>query len=97
MTSTEISLATLPGESAGQRVQVVLIQADGTSRIELRQQSYGDGIGCFTQGTVALEPAQIAELRGILGTTGAGRPALPAPYRQAPPPAEKPALRLYSA
>ena len=39
--------------------------------MELRQQSFSKGIGWFTQSTVQLEPAQVADLRNALGLTTA--------------------------
>lgn len=39
------------------------------SRIELRQQTWGEGIGWFTQNTMRLEPQQVAQLRTALGGT----------------------------
>lgn len=93
--TSEILLNTLAGESARSRVQVVLVQEEGAaSRIELRQQSFGEGVGWFTQGTVALEPGQVAGLRGVLGTTGARQSQLPVAYRQAPRVAAESQLRV---
>lgn len=72
-THPETVLATLPGGHHHERVTVVLARdAEGGSRLELRQQSWGVGVGWFTQSSVQLEPHQVAELRGALGTA-AGR------------------------
>jgi hypothetical protein len=82
---TEIVLSTLPAASDGERMLVVLIQSPSTgSHVELRQQSYGDGVGWFTQSSVCMEPHQVAELRSVLGTSGAtAGSSLPRRYRQA--------------
>ena len=92
--ATEVVLSTIPGSTATDRLQVVLRNGLGEpSRLELRQQSYGDGIGWFTQSTVALEPGQVAELRTALGT-GANRGPSPLPksYRRAEQPAWQPRI-----
>lgn len=74
---TETILSTLPATEA-ERLVVVLVQgADAgsgvhSSRMELRQQSFSNGIGWFTQSTVHLEPGQVAALRNALGT-GSGQ------------------------
>lgn len=66
----ETVLATLPGSSDRDRLLVVLCQADHGSQVELRQQSWGEGLGWYTQGTVHLEPSQVAGLRQSLGLGG---------------------------
>jgi hypothetical protein len=72
MSPTETVLSTLPS-SETERLLVVLVQAAGhSSRMELRQQSFSNGIGWFTQSTVQLQPAQVAALRNALGSTGSG-------------------------
>ena len=84
-TKTEITLSTLPGTSERERVAVVLIQsATGGSYMELRQQSFGDGVGWFTQSSVTLEPHQVAEMRSVFGTSGAtATPSLPKRFNTA--------------
>ena len=78
MPSQETVLSTIPA-SETERLLVVLVQtADCGSRLELRQQSFSNGIGWFTQSTVQLEPEQVAALRNALGTSGQ-RPARPLP------------------
>ncbi len=68
MAASEIVLTALPATSEKERVLVVLLQQPGEpSRVELRQQSFGEGIGWFTQSTVHLEPSQLADLRNALG------------------------------
>lgn len=64
----ETVLATLPSSSDRERLVVVLSHApDGSTQLELRQQSWGDGLGWFTQSSVQLEPEQVAGLRQSLG------------------------------
>ena len=46
---------------------LVLVTLAGESLIELRQQSWGEGVGWFTQTSVQLEPSQVAALRQSLG------------------------------
>lgn len=80
----ECVLATMPGLAEHDRTLVVLVSGckDGT-RISLRQQTYGDGVGWFTQKSLDLEPAQAALLRTALGGSAvvsrshlrSGRPA----------------------
>jgi hypothetical protein len=74
MPRPETVLATLPGESDRERVLVVMaVTADG-SRVEIRQQSWGDGLGWFTQSSVQLQPDQVAGMRQALGLgTGNGK------------------------
>ena len=75
MPLTETVLSTLPS-SETERLLVVLVQETGrSSRMELRQQSFSNGIGWFTQSTVHLEPTQVAALRNALGSTNRGRPS----------------------
>lgn len=86
----EIVLSTIAGTTANERLLVVLCnQPCGGSRLELRQQSFGDGIGWFTQSTVGLEPSQVAELRASLGSGGTPSP-LPRSFRRAETPAWQP-------
>ena len=88
----EIVLSTLSGTTDKERLLIVLCNRLGEpSRLELRQQSFGDGIGWFTQSTIALEPSQVAELRTALGTGGNRGPSpLPKPFRRADQPAWQP-------
>jgi hypothetical protein len=66
---SELVLSTLSGSCERERLLVVLCHEVGAgSRIELRQQSFGDGVGWFTQSSVCLEPHQVADLRNVLGT-----------------------------
>ena len=79
----EVVLSTIAGATDKERLLVVLCNRAGESRLELRQQSFGDGIGWFNQSTVALEPGQVAELRTALGTGGNRGPSpLPKSFRR---------------
>ena len=75
--SSTVLIATLPSRDSQERVIVQLVQdqSSGTTAtlVEICQQSYGDGIGWYNQQSVALEPAQLAALRNVLGA--AGRPS----------------------
>lgn len=68
---SETVLATLPGTSDTDRLVVVLTAANGTSQVHLRQQSWGEGLGWYTQSSVQLDPQQVAGLRQVLGLGGA--------------------------
>ena len=92
--SSETVLGVLPAASEKERVLLVLVQAADSvgalgSRMELRQQSFGDGIGWFTQSSVHLEPGQVADLRNTLGMTTtaapARRPKLPREFSKVSP------------
>lgn len=64
----ETVLATLPSHSERERIEIVLCQSPGhPTCLQLRQQSWGDGIGWFTQSSVQLEPEQVAALKTTLG------------------------------
>jgi hypothetical protein len=66
---TEVMLAEIPGTNENERLAVVHRHDGSGSRIELRQQTWGEGIGWFTQTTLPLAPQQLAELRAALGGT----------------------------
>src|SRR6188472_4475595 len=89
--ASEVVLSTISGTTDKERLLIVLCQRAGeSSRLELRQQSFGDGIGWFTQSSIAMEPSQVAELRTALGT-GSNRPSpLPKSMRRAEQPAWQP-------
>ena len=79
---TETVMAMIPGTQAEERLMLVLIQGtQRSSRLELRQQSWGEGVGWFTQSTIEVQPAQVAGLRNALGTgtVAAGTPTTGAP------------------
>jgi hypothetical protein len=67
----ETVLATLPGAADCERVLVVMVQTADGSHVEIRQQSWGEGFGWFTQNSVHLEPHQVAGMRQALGLGGA--------------------------
>ena len=81
----ETVLNTLAGSSENERLQVTLCH-DTTrgSRVELRQQSWGEGVGWFTQSKVELLPHQIGDLRGTLGGSVRPLPTAPAPTASLP-------------
>jgi hypothetical protein len=93
--ATEIILSTLPASSETDRLLLVLLQRAGEpSRMELRQQSFGESVGWFTQSTVVLEPDQVSQLRSALGMTAAsrGRTALPREMLRITTPAWQPRI-----
>ncbi len=64
-------LATIDSAHDDERLQLVLTrEADGSSVISLQQQSWGEGIGWFTQSAVEMQPEQVAALRMSLGNNG---------------------------
>jgi hypothetical protein len=65
----DVVLAVLEGSLENERTLLVHCRAkNDSSLIELRQQSWGDGVGWFTQSSVQLEPDQVSQLRLALGT-----------------------------
>lgn len=85
LNADEVVLATLPGTCESEQLLVVMVHTAGGNRLELRQQSWGEGVGWFTQSTVQLAPHQVGELRGVLGASGAARPKLPAAFSRRDP------------
>jgi hypothetical protein len=84
MSPRETILAELPGTTDQQRVLVVHIvdfSAAPPARLELRQQSFGPGVGWFTQSSVPLSPEQLSGLRALLGRVPAAAQTRPAPAR----------------
>lgn len=76
-TPAEVILSLLPAANDQERVALVMLtSSDGASQIEMRQQSFSEGIGWFTQSSVRLEPQQVADLRNALGVVA--RPDSPA-------------------
>jgi len=67
MPHRETTLAILAGSSETERVLLVLTDGNSSSVVEMRQQSWGEGVGWFTQSHVQLEPQQVAELKRTLG------------------------------
>jgi hypothetical protein len=90
----ETTLTTLPGSVENERLLVVLVQSAGAgSRMELRQQSFGEGIGWFTQSSVTLEPGQVAGLKNALGAPSRGLATnLPRQFGQLSSPSWQPKL-----
>ncbi|MCE9527097.1 MAG: hypothetical protein K8R36_13710 [Planctomycetales bacterium] len=85
---TETTLTALPASAENERILVVLVQNPGEgSHVEMRQQSFGEGIGWFTQGTIRMEPGQVAALKSALGLASTGKPStsrLPREYSKVP-------------
>jgi len=69
----ETLLAVIPS-AGGDRLQVVLVRSSTSNAIELRQQSWGEGVGWFTQGCIEVTQDQFAALRQTLGIGGAMLP-----------------------
>ena len=59
-------LTILPGSRENERIAVLLTGNNGG--LELQHQSWGEGVGWFTQSSVALDPIQATLLRQSLGT-----------------------------
>ncbi len=72
----ECVLAILPGRHENERLAVVLLSG-ATNGLVLRQQTFGDGIGWFTQKSMELAPHQLASLRTALGGPAVQREAVP--------------------
>ncbi|WP_254511526.1 hypothetical protein [Anatilimnocola floriformis] len=93
MQTTETILSAIPALSDKERLVVVLVQSAEGSRLELRQQSYGEGLGWFTQSKVQMEPGQVAQLKNSLGqANGNGMSRLPKTFGQLSTPAWQPRL-----
>lgn len=69
----ETLICHLPSENTHERLAVVLCQDADGQRYELRQQSFGNGVGWFTQSCVVIEPDQAAALRNVFGAHPIGR------------------------
>jgi hypothetical protein len=85
--ASPIVLATVAGNSATQRLQLLLVSLpEGGNRLELRQQSWSETVGWYTQNGVSIDPEQVAELRNSLGLGGAaGRLKNARPYTDGAP------------
>jgi len=71
MPTNETVLSTIVGATDDERLLVVLVHSSAYgSRLELKQQSWGDGVGWFTQSRVEIQPDQVADLRSALGAGG---------------------------
>jgi hypothetical protein len=76
VSTQETVLATLPSQSERERIEIVLCQGPHKATcLQLRQQSWGDGIGWFTQSSVQLEPDQVAALKAALGPAAVRNPS----------------------
>jgi hypothetical protein len=64
MTPT-IVLATIPGRSDNERLLVLFSVADAA--LTLCSQTWADGVGWFTQGSVRIDSEQLGQLRAALG------------------------------
>lgn len=69
----ETLICHLPSENDNERLSVVLCQDIDGQRYELRQQSYGNGVGWFTQSCVVIEADQASALRNVFGAHPIGR------------------------
>ena len=68
--SQEVLLNTIPGGSENDRLAVILCHTNQHgSMIELHQQSWGEGVGWFTQSKVVLDSGQVAQLSSVLGSS----------------------------
>lgn len=75
----EMVLCYLPGSSATERLAVVRCGVGADQTFEIRQQSWGNGLGWFTQSCVAVQPEQVAALRNVLGANVSNGPRVSAP------------------
>ena len=67
--SVETILSIIPGQSETDRLLLVLVQEFGAgSTIQLQQQTWGEGVGWFTQTTIPMTPEQVSQLRQSLGS-----------------------------
>lgn len=89
----ETILSSLPASAENERVLVVLVQLPGEgSHMELRQQSFGEGIGWFTQSTITLEPGQVAALKNALGVVSGVPSRLPREFSKVSPASWQPRI-----
>jgi len=85
MKPNEVVLSVIPGDSPHQRILIVSHVPEETSHavlsldaakqpaavIELKQQSWGESVGWFTQHTISVQESQVASLRATLGVATA--------------------------
>jgi hypothetical protein len=69
----EVVLAEIPDQIDDHRLILVHRHDQSGSWLELRQQTWGEGIGWFTQNSVRLLPDQVGQLRAALGAAPNGR------------------------
>lgn len=91
MKPRETILQILESDSPTDRVAVSMVHCDvtGESRIRLRQESFSDAVGWFTQSQIDLSSDQVGQLKSVLG------PAVLKPAGASGP--QKPAARHRSA
>ena len=77
MNNQPIILATIPSDQENQRLQVVMDQEAVGTKLRLEQQSFGNGIGWYTQSSVEISPDQVPVLRQAFGVTGQSTPIRP--------------------
>lgn len=65
----ETLLQVLSSESSTSRVSLWMVRCEfsGESRLRMRQESYSDDVGWFTQTHLDLTPDQLSQLKGGLG------------------------------
>jgi hypothetical protein len=64
----ETVYSVIEGDLPDERLLLVLVQRPGgRSSIELRQQSWSEGVQWYTQSSICLDPQQVAGLRSALG------------------------------
>ena len=93
MHTRETTFEILESESPTDRVAVSMVRCGttGESRVRLRQESFSDAVGWFTQSQIDLSPDQVAQLKSMLGLT-AMRPTRPSPQRSTDDTADEPAI-----
>jgi hypothetical protein len=74
-TASEVVLASIPASEQERLLLVMVTAPEGTSHLELQQQSFSPGIGWYTQSRVQIAPHQVAALRNSLGNLGRGQAA----------------------
>lgn len=66
---TETILNVIPGSAPDERLLIVLRSDGGPNICELRQQSWGEGVGWYTQSNIQIGLDQVGPLRQALGTS----------------------------
>ncbi len=75
----ELVICYLPGETSGERLSIVRCGVGQNQTFELRQQSWGNGVGWFTQSCVVIQPCQVRALRNALGANVSNGPRVTPP------------------
>lgn len=98
-TDSEVILSTISGNGDDERLLVVLVHSGEGSRILLRQQSWADGVGWFTQSTIEMAPHQVTELKMALGAAPSAPLRRPRPEAECEfrPTVSLPGVRAFSA